>query len=204
MKQYLPLVVDGTQKIGLELTDQQCDQLLEHLIWVQKWNKAYNLTAITQSHDMVVAHTLDSLAALPYIDGLCLLDMGTGAGFPGLPIAIACPDRQVCLLDGNGKRTRFLLQLVHHLGLKNVTVAHSRVENYRSEQAFDGIMSRAVAKIDTMIAQSQHLLAEQGHYYWLKGQKPEQELHELSMPYHVQILQVPGMDKERHLIVVDG
>ena len=192
----------GVEQLGLSLSDQQYEQLSQHLVLLKKWNKAYNLTAITDLSSMVTEHTLDSLAVMPYIKAERLLDMGTGAGFPGIPLAIALPDCDITLLDGNGKKTRFLTQVAHELNLKNVTVVHSRVESYREELGFDAIISRAVGEMAQMMKDSAHLLVPGGHYYWMKGQLPEAELQQLQHPYSIQALDVPGLAKQRHLITV--
>ena len=197
------LLLEGLAQMNLSFSSTQAESLWQHLVWLKKWNGHYNLTAITDERLMISHHILDSLSVLPYLRGESFLDMGTGAGFPGLPLAIMSPEKRVCLLDGNGKRTRFLVQLCHHLGLKNVTIVHSRAERYRSSTLFDAIISRAVADIDQMLENSQHLLAKTGRYYWMKGQYPEQELCRFDRPFEAVELEVPGLDAQRHLIIVD-
>ena len=194
----------GIEALGLLLDQQQQGQLMGHLQLLKKWNTAYNLTAITDVPTMITDHTLDSLAVVPYVTAASILDMGAGGGFPGIPLAIAMPDTAFTLLDSNGKKTRFLTQVAHELGLKNVTVVHARVESYREDGCFDAIISRAVGDMAQMIKGSRHLLKTDGHFYWMKGQLPSSELEQLDRPYSIQALEVPGQAKERHLITVDN
>jgi 16S rRNA (guanine527-N7)-methyltransferase len=192
----------GLADLGLTTDPVVSDLLMAHLDLLKKWSRTYNLTAITKMETMISHHVLDSLAVLPFIKGQTLLDIGTGAGFPGIPLAIMRPDMQVTLLDSNGKKTRFLTQVVNELGLKNVRVVQSRTESYRDECGFDAIISRALGKIGPMMADSMHLLSPGGHYYWMKGQHPQAELTDIEQPYHVDVINVPGLDEARHLVII--
>lgn len=195
----------GLDQLGLALDSNQVDQLLAYLALLVKWNRAYNLTAISDPLDMVALHLLDSLSIIPWLTGECFIDVGTGPGLPGIPLAIALPDRHFTLLDSNGKRVRFLFQVRTSLGLGNVSEVQSRAESYSPPRLFDGVISRAYSALDTMIASTAHLLAPGGHFFAMKGRLPSEELSALAKPYIVtgaHPLQVPGIDGERHLIAI--
>jgi len=194
----------GLEKLHISLTALQQQQLLTLLAWLQKWNKAYNLTAITDPSKQVSYHLLDSLAVLPHLKASRLLDVGTGPGFPGLPIAIAWPDCDVTLLDSNSKKTRFITQLVAHLGLTNVKIVHNRAETFSTDIPFDAIISRAVSSVSQLIEWSKQHCSCDGRYYLLKGEQPELELAGLALPAQVISLAVPGITRERHLVIVDN
>ncbi len=178
------------------------EQLIEFLYFLQKWNKAYNLTAITDPDKMLTHHLLDSLAIAPHLTGDRVLDVGTGAGFPGIPLAFTHPDKHFTLLDSNGKKTRFLVQAVTEFGLKNVEVVQSRVEDFTTEACFDAITTRAVGSVADIISNSQHLLCPDGHWFFMKGLLPEQELERVKQPFEIIPLQISGLDEERHLVIV--
>lgn len=195
----------GLAELSLSATQQQQQQLLDYLQLLIKWNKAYNLTAIRDPQAMLVQHLLDSLVILPHVPEGRLLDVGTGAGLPGLLLAIMQPQRAVTLLDSNGKKTRFLQQAVHTLGLSRVEVVHSRVEDYQPPQLFQVIVSRAYAAMATFTIQCEHLCAPEGRFLAMKGVYPTDELADLAASYHVQQvheLQVPGLAAQRHLVVL--
>lgn len=195
----------GLEQLGLALDGGQVDQLLAYLALLAKWNRAYNLTAVSDPLDMVALHLLDSLSILPWLAGEHFIDVGTGPGLPGIPLAIALPDRHFTLLDSNGKRVRFLFQVRTALGLGNVNEVQARTERYRPPQPFDGVISRAYSALDTMIASTAHLLAPHGRFFAMKGRLPGEELSALAKPYIVtgiHRLQVPGIDGERHLIEI--
>ncbi|MCK9563248.1 MAG: 16S rRNA (guanine(527)-N(7))-methyltransferase RsmG [Bacteroidales bacterium] len=195
----------GLAQLSLALDGGQVDRLLAYLSLLAKWNRAYNLTAVSDPLDMVSLHLLDSLSILPWLVGERFIDVGTGPGLPGIPLAIALPDRHFTLLDSNGKRVRFLFQVRTALGLDNVDEVQARAESHRPPQPFDGVISRAYSAIDTMIASTAHLLAPGGHFYAMKGRFPGEELSALTKPYIVtgtHRLQVPGIDGERHLIAI--
>jgi len=199
------LLIKGLAQLDLLLADTAQQQLLDYLALLQKWNKVYNLISRKESDNLVVRHLLDSLSVLPYINGSRVVDVGSGAGLPGMPLAIANPQCHFTLLDCNSKKASFRSQAVIELGLKNVTVVDARAEKFRSEQGFDSVISRAFATIADMLAVAGHLAAPSGQFLAMKGVYPEQELAELPEGYQleaVQPLDVPFLGAERHLAVV--
>lgn len=196
----------GLARLELDLADTAQQQLLDYLALLQKWNKVYNLISRKESDNLVVRHLLDSLVVLPYINsGSRIVDVGSGAGLPGIPLAIACPQCHFTLLDCNSKKARFRNQAVIELGLKNVTVVDARVEEYDPEQGFDGVISRAFATIADMLIVAGHLAAPGGRFLALKGVYPDQELAALPDNYRldeVYPLDVPFLGAERHLAIV--
>jgi len=191
--------------MGVDYTSLQRDQLLAYLELLISWNKAYNLTAIRDPAQMIALHLLDSLTVLPHVTGEHLIDVGTGAGLPGIPLAIMYPDKQFTLLDSNGKKTRFLFQVRCHLGLTNVVEIQSRVEQHQPRKCYDAVLSRAFTSIADMVDKCHHLLAAQGVFLAMKGKFPQSELSEVAKDYKVETshtLQVPGVEGERHLIVI--
>jgi 16S rRNA (guanine527-N7)-methyltransferase len=193
----------GLEALQLPLNELQIEQLLKFIKLIEKWNKAYNLTAVRDLQEMVGVHLLDSLAILPYIKASTIADIGTGAGLPGIPLAIALPDCQFTLVDSNSKKTRFVQQAVLELQLKNVEVVHSRVELLKPKNLFSTVISRAFASMPDILALTQHLQADDGILLAMKGQVPAQELAELSETYRVIPVLVPGIDAERCLIELE-
>lgn len=203
--EYKNILESGLSDIGLTLSSEKVKQLLHYHQLLIKWNKAYNLTAVRDPAEMVSRHLLDSLIISPLIEGQRFLDVGTGAGLPGIVLAITFPDREFDLLDSNGKKTRFLFQVKTELALNNIEIFNSRVEKHALGQPYDGIFSRAFATLEDMLRGSQHLLAESGHYYAMKGIYPDQELSAIEKDYMVKAchpLEVPGSDGQRHLVVI--
>lgn len=196
----------GVKSLGLNCSSQQIEQLLAYLEMLQRWNKAYNLTAIREPIQMVRLHLLDSLAIHPYIQGVKnIIDVGTGPGLPGIPLAILNPDINFTLLDSNGKKTRFLFQAINDLSLANAKEINHRVEKYQSEQSFDIVISRAFSSISDMLAQCDHLVSDRGCFLAMKGKKPDSELSQITKDYKVVDLSqinVPQVDSERHLIKI--
>ena len=200
-----PILEAGMQQMEVEYSSEQRDMLLAYLQLLMTWNKAYNLTAIRDPGEMIRLHLLDSLAVLPQISGKRLIDVGTGAGLPGIPLAIMCPERDFTLLDSNGKKTRFLFQARCDLGLSNLKEINSRVENHRPEVPYDAVLSRAFTSVADMVKKCSHLLSPEGLFLAMKGKFPQSELSEVGKDYKVNAshtLQVPGVDGERHLIVI--
>lgn len=188
----------------LEISTEQIDLLIQYVELLIKWNKAYNLTAVRDPANMLVKHIMDSLMVGKYLKGQFFIDVGTGAGLPGIPLAILNPERNFVLLDSLGKRITFLRQVVFQLKLKNVQPKLSRVEKYQPEQLFDGVLSRAFSSLNDMVTCCHHLIADQtGCFYALKGQYPDDEIEQLpeniKMTASHQIV-VPQLDGERHLI----
>ena len=187
----------------LPVEDQQ--RLLAFVRLLAKWNAAYNLTAVRDPEEMVTRHVLDSLAVLPHLHGRRVLDIGTGPGLPGIPLAVARPDLAFTLLDANAKKTRFVTQAVGELGLKNVEVVQTRVENYRPVQKFDTLAARAFASVTDILENARHLCAPHGQFLVMKGLYPEAELAAIPAEYvlrEVVALKVPGLEAARHLAIV--
>lgn len=193
----------GLSALSLPLAEPEVEAMLKFINLINKWNKAYNLTAVRDPLEMVDLHLLDSLAILPHVKSPRLADIGTGAGLPGIPLAICLPDCQFTLVDSNSKKTRFVQQAVLELQLKNVEVVHSRVELFKPQHLFSTVISRAFANMGDIVNLTGHLLAEDGLLLAMKGQIPEQELAELSLDYTVIPLNVPGIDAERCLICME-
>lgn len=196
-------VYRGLELLGLEATANQVEQLLGHLELLEKWNRVYNLTAVREIDSMLPMHLLDSLSIGPFLKGEKFLDVGTGAGLPGIPLAIFYPERHFTLLDSNGKRVRFLFQVSKALNLTNVKEVQARVESYNPGEQYDGILSRAFANLTEMLDSCRHLLKPDGHFYAMKGKYPEAELSKLAKIYKVEAVQpltVPGIVGERHLV----
>ena len=196
----------GIKTLGLSCSSQQIEQLLAYLEMLQRWNKAYNLTAIREPIQMVRLHLLDSLAIHPYVQGVkYIIDVGTGPGLPGIPLAILNPDINFTLLDSNGKKTRFLFQAINELSLANAKEINHRVEKYQPEQSFDIVLSRAFSSISDMLTQCDHLVSDSGCFLAMKGKKPDSELSQITKDYKVVDLShinVPQVDSERHLIKI--
>ena len=189
----------------IQLTDLQKDQLIQLVQLLNKWNKAYNLTSVRDPQEMLVKHILDSIVVSPYLQGDRFIDVGTGPGLPGLPLAIINPTKQFVLLDSLGKRISFIRNAVRELGLTNVEPVLSRVEEYQSEQKFDGVLSRAFASLKDMTDWCYHLPKQDGYFYALKGIYHEDEVQELDKKFEVKdviTLNVPELVGERHLIVL--
>lgn len=199
-------IASGGRSLRLVLEPAALDGLAEFVRLLEKWNRVYNLTAVRDPFNMINRHILDSLAVLPYLRGHSLLDIGTGAGLPGLPLAIVRPDLQVTLLDANAKKLRFVRQAVAELGLRNAEVAQARMQEYQPGRAFDMVISRAVSSLDDLYTQSQHLLGAGGRMLFMKGALPEQELMTFTpgpAALHSERLHIPGLDVERHLLWLD-
>jgi len=197
---------DGIAELGLALGRKARSQLLQHLELLDKWNRVHNLTSIRDAAQAVSVHLLDSLAVVPHLVGERLLDAGSGAGFPGVPIAVARPDLQVDLLDSSHKKCAFLRQAVAELGLRNVRVACERIESWHPGRQFDCIVSRALAEISEVVALCAHLLAPGGVIAAMKGVYPFDEIERIPPGFRVrrvQPLAVPGLQAERHLVLIE-
>ncbi len=197
-------MIAGLDTLRISVDQQKIDLLLGLLQLLQKWNKAFNLTAVTNLQQMVVWHLLDSLALSPYINGNRILDVGTGAGFPGLPLAVTNPDQHFVLLDSNLKKTRFVQQATLELGIDNVEVVHKRIQDYQPDSQFNTVFARAVSSLADMVDNVVRLVAEDGKILLPKGQFPQTEIDELrDCKYSVIKLEIPGMDAQRHLVSID-
>jgi 16S rRNA (guanine527-N7)-methyltransferase len=196
---------NGAEGLGIALTDTQVERLLAFLQLLAKWSRTYNLTAVRDPDEMVTRHLLDSLSVRPYLSGTRVLDLGTGAGLPGLPLAVCESARHFTLLDGNGKKIRFVRQAAMELGLPNLEAVHCRIESYRPGPKFSTIASRAVAAIHEIHAQAAPLLRTPGRLLVMKGRYPAEELQnpalaDLDLAVHP--LRVPFLEGERHLIEI--
>lgn len=196
------MLADGAQALGIELSSAQQQQLLDYVGLLNKWNKAYNLTAVREPAEMVVRHLLDSLSVLPHVQATEIVDVGTGAGIPGIPLAIALPALKVTLLDSNGKKTRFAKQAALELGLTNVEVVQARAEQYRN--ASPQVISRAFASLPDMLDVAGHLLAPDGRMLAMKAALTDVEMAGVQAPWKAEriALTVPGLDERRQLIIL--
>ncbi len=188
------------------LTVETQEQLLGYLHLITKWNAVHNLTAIRDPHDMVMLHVLDSLSVIHFLHGQHIIDVGTGAGLPGIPLALTRPDKNFVLLDSNNKKTLFLNQVILELNIKNVKVVHSRVEDFHPAQGFDSVITRAFSSLKEMIATTAHLLAQEGHFLAMKGIYPEVEIQQVPREFRVfsvHGLRVNGLNAERHLVCIE-
>ncbi|TBU92132.1 16S rRNA (guanine(527)-N(7))-methyltransferase RsmG [Phytopseudomonas dryadis] len=197
----------GASELGVALSEQQQAQLLAYLALLIKWNKAYNLTAVRDPDEMVSRHLLDSLSVVPYVEvaGDNWLDVGSGGGMPGIPLAILFPERNFTLLDSNGKKTRFLTQVKLELKLANLEVIHSRVEAFTPAQPFSGICSRAFSSLEDFANWTRHLGDAQTQWLAMKGVHPDDELQALPADFRLaatHVLKVPGCQGQRHLLIL--
>ncbi|MCC1496139.1 16S rRNA (guanine(527)-N(7))-methyltransferase RsmG [Alcanivorax sp. 1008] len=195
-------LADGITALGIDLSPLQQQQLLDYVGLLSKWNKAYNLTAVRDPVDMVVRHLLDSLSVLPHVQATEIIDVGTGAGIPGIPLAIALPSLRVTLLDSNGKKTRFARQAALELGLTNVEVVQARAEQYRN--ASPQVISRAFASLPDMLDVAGHLLAPGGRMLAMKAALSDVEMAGVQAPWQAEriTLKVPGLDERRQLMIL--
>lgn len=201
--EQLKILLDKTE---LTVLPEQQNKLIQLVELLAKWNKAYNLTSVRDPQQMLVKHIMDSIVVSPYLKGKRLIDVGTGPGLPGLPLAILNPNKQFVLLDSLGKRLRFIRQAVLELGLNNVEFVQSRVEEYQPEEKFDVVLSRAFTSLENMLFWCKHLPNESGHFLALKGQFPEQEIKLLDKQFkfiECVELQVPNLEGERCLVKVE-
>ncbi|WP_238786852.1 16S rRNA (guanine(527)-N(7))-methyltransferase RsmG [Ferrimonas lipolytica] len=202
LAQRLTSLINRTE---LDVPASQQQQLIELVELLDKWNKAYNLTSVRKPEDMLVRHIVDSIVVGPHLQGKRFIDVGTGPGLPGLPLAICNPDKQFVLLDSLGKRIRFIRTVIHKLGLTNVVAVESRVEAYQPEQGFDGVLSRAFASLNDMLSWCHHLPAQDGLFYALKGQLDEAEMGQMPEGFSIEDqheLIVPELNAQRHLVIV--
>lgn len=191
-------------KTDIDLTEKQRQQLVDYVGLLAKWNKAYNLTSVRDPQQMLIRHIMDSIVVNGQLNGTKFIDVGTGPGLPGVPLAIVRPDSHFVLLDSLGKRIRFLKQVQHELGLTNIEPVQSRVEEYRIENGFDGVISRAFASLNDMLGWCHHLPSSEGRFYALKGviRDDEMVLPEGFVIESITELEVPELDEQRHLVKV--
>lgn len=202
---WLQPLQQGLSRLPLEVSKAEQHQLCEYIALLDRWNKAYNLTAVREPLKMISKHLLDSLAISPYLVGERILDMATGPGIPGIPLAIINPRRSFTLLDSNSKKIRFVRQAVMELGLKNIDAVHSRIEQLQPEKPFQSITSRAFTALPNMVKLSGHLLNEENRLLAMKAAQPKEEIKPLlEAGYRVETipLNVPLLDGERCLVVI--
>lgn len=190
---------------SLELTEAQIQQCISYVMLLDKWNSAYNLTSVRNPQEMLIKHVMDSLVVAPHLSGEHFIDVGTGPGLPGILLAIYYPEKHFTLLDSLGKRIRFLNQVKLQLNLQNVTPIQSRVEEHLPDQGYDGVISRAFASLNDMLAWCKHLPAPNGQFFAMKGAAVQEEI--AALPDFVKVtavkdLQVPELDAQRHLVIL--
>lgn len=194
----------GARQLSVNLDEAAATALLRLLDELQRWNRAYNLTAITDRGQMLTHHLLDSLSVAPFVQGSTLADVGTGAGFPGLPLALIAPQRRCVLMDSNGKKQRFVAHAARTLGLANVEALHARVEEVRPAQPFDTVVARACAALPQLLAWVAPLCGPGTRVLAMKGRLPAEEIAAVTPPWVIEQavpLLVPGLNEERHLII---
>jgi 16S rRNA (guanine527-N7)-methyltransferase len=200
------LLLNGCNELGLVIDAIVIKKLLAYVTLIQKWNRVYNLTTIEKTNDIIVRHILDSLAVATYIahieDESHILDLGSGAGLPGIPLSLIFPAKQFTLLDSNGKKTRFLNYAKIMLNLTNIEVTYSRVESFQPEKKFTLIITRAFSTINDILVKTQHLRSTKTRILAMKGQLPKKELDEINLPFLVYNLTVPFLHESRHLIII--
>jgi 16S rRNA (guanine527-N7)-methyltransferase len=196
---------NSLKKCELTVTEDQQLQLIRYVLMMHKWNKAYNLTSVRDPKKMVIKHVIDSIVVAPFLDGIYYIDVGTGPGLPGIPLAIMCPDKQFILLDSLGKRVRFMKQVAYELKIENIQPVQSRVEDYFPDVKIDGVLSRAFASLKDMLHWCQHLVDSDGVFIALKGQLTTAELDELPLEFtllETVKLDVPDLEGARHIVKI--
>jgi 16S rRNA (guanine527-N7)-methyltransferase len=198
-------LVKGLHSLGLQVTQEQQKSLLDFVALLVKWNRVYNLTAVREADKMLTRHILDSLSILPYLKGPRIIDVGSGPGLPGIPLAIVKPDFQFVLLDSNRKKTRFMQQAKTELHLDNVKVECARAENFHPAESFDSVISRAFASLSQIVAWSSHYCRENTALFAMKGAVSETEIAELPKSFEIKAmhkLDYPGLDADRYLVEI--
>ncbi len=199
----IDILSQGLAKLDISVNEQQLQQLLSYAQLIEKWNKVYNLTAIKNSSDIIIRHLLDSLAIQPFIHEPHVLDIGSGAGLPGIPLAIMLQESEFTLLDSNSKKTRFMRQAVLELGLKNVHIMHCRIENYVAKPTPETIVCRAFSSLSNMVQWTEKLMLPKTRLLAMKGRRSQEELDELPKWISVKKITeitIPFLDAQRHII----
>ena len=201
------LLEAGADALGQRLTPLARDRLLDFLGLLAQWNRAGNLTAVTELRDMVIRHLLDAMAVIPYLKPTAVLDVGAGGGLPGIPLAVLCPQLELTLLDRRRKKTEFMRYAVTRLRLANVDIVCASVEDYRPRQKFDTLTARALMSVGELFTAVRHLLAAPVRVVHMKGRTPHRELAELAPQYlsrtRVEQLAVPFLDARRCAVLTD-
>jgi 16S rRNA (guanine527-N7)-methyltransferase len=195
----------GAEALGSPLGDVECDQMLSHLALLERWNRAFNLSAVRDIDEMVSRHVLDSLCAAPYLAQGSLLDVGTGAGFPGLVLAIYQPTRPCVVLDSNGKKARFCRQVVGELGLQNVSVVATRAEHYEPTNPVGTLITRAFSNLEAIVGLATRLLTDGGRLVALRGPQAPAEVGALDLAERATVhpVSVPGLEAARFVVTID-
>lgn len=202
-KKDLDLLIEGLQRMALKLSDQMIDQLMTYLNLVEKWNRVYNLTAIRERDEMIKLHFLDSLSILNHVHLKNILDVGSGAGFPGIVLAITKPELKVTVMDSVNKKTTFMQQVKSELALTNLDVVNSRVEDYQPITLFEAVTSRAFSNLKNMMSLTQHTLQKEGVWLAMKSKDVKEELEEFEKNQYTLIpLEVPFINAERYLVIL--
>ena len=199
------LLIDGCDLLNIKINEPQVDQLIDYSVLLGRWNQTYNLTAIRDPLDVIRFHLLDCLAINQFLEGNNFIDVGTGAGLPGIPLAIINPHRKFTLLDSNGKKTRFLFQAKLDLGLANIDEINDRAERFFPEEKYDCVLTRAFASLGGMIKKCHHLLTPEGYFLAMKGRIDGSELSEVTKNYkvsHSSPIYVPGVYGSRHILKI--
>ena len=197
---------DGLAELGVAIDGTLTGRLLQYLLLLQQWNRAYNLTSLTELNDMAVRHILDSLTARPFLARATILDAGSGAGLPGIPLALLEPARSFTLLDSVGKKVRFLQQAVTELRLPNVVPVQARLEQWLPGTVFDTVMCRAFGSLAEFAAACGRFVAPAGRLVAMKGRRPTAEIAAVPSPWRVTVVErvtMPGLDAERHIVVME-
>lgn len=203
--ELLIVLKSSLKNCDLNVTEDQQLKLIHYVLMMHKWNKAYNLTSVREPEKMVIKHIVDSIVVAPFLDKTQYIDVGTGPGLPGIPLAIMCPEKHFILLDSLGKRVRFMKQVAYELKIENIEPVQSRVEDFTSSVKIDGVLSRAFASLKDMLHWCQHLVDSHGVFLALKGQLSSNELDELPLGFTLQEtikLDVPGLEGERHIVKI--
>lgn len=211
-QQFTAILGQSAKLSALLNTEQKQEAVLQYLALLHKWNKAYNLTAIRDPQEMLIKHVFDALVVAEHIEGEHFIDVGTGAGIPGVLLAIVFPEKTFTLLDSNGKKVRFLKQVKNELYLDNIFPVHARIEEY-TQKTFDGVISRAFASLEDMYTWCEHCCKPSGKFFAMKAQAPEEEIETLNkklseaekniyISSDIKVLNVPELDAQRHLVVL--
>lgn len=195
----------GLQALDIQADANQIASLLQYLSLLKKWNASFNLSGITEFNDMVSVHLLDSLSLSSFLRGEHFVDAGTGAGLPGIPLAIIHPEKHFTLIDSNGKKTRFLFQVKLALNLGNISIENCRIEHYQSPRQIDMVMCRAFSSLEDTVAKTQQLLKKGSKLLAMKGRYPDQEIDQLPAGFEVTSIAksgIPGSDSQRHVIEI--
>jgi len=201
IKKDRDLLVEGLHRMSLNLSNQMINQLMAYLNLIEKWNRVYNLTAIRERDEMIKLHFLDSLSILNHVEMEHVLDVGSGAGFPGIVLAITKPELKVTVMDSVNKKTTFMQQVKSELSLTNLNVVNARVEDYQPTILFDGVITRAFSSIQNMLLMTQHTLQKNGAWLAMKSKDVKEELEALDQNQYTLIsLEVPFINAERYLV----